>query len=738
MTPLAGIRRFMHSTTEMSSARNPHQPTDFPAVPPSLNAGHYDLRNPPVATHAVPNSAPQETPYLGLQARLSQVWINRWTILLLLILCRTLISVGSLNNDLGSARREALAACAGVEGMASAMASMPHYMSKGVNEIAASGVEKAVNGLMSMLLLSITAVEEIVIFVINLLTSTYLCLITLAVSGSLRAALQVIDDTKDFLDKALGDIGDELSTDIDSFKDDLNEFAKALNSVPKVFGSDDEIPEINIDGPLDKLNNLQLPSGLDDDLDKLNKSIPNFEQVQDFTNDLIRKPFEEVKKLINGSMVAYEFDRSVFPVPQKEKLSFCSDNHGINDFFDKLLETAARAKKIALIVLILLAILVCIPMAYREVWRWRRTQQRAQLLSQNAFDPIDVVHIASRPYTSTVGIKLASRFSSTRRQILVRWFIAYATSTPALFVLALGLAGLFSCLCQFILLKAVEKEAPKLAAEVGEFAGKVVNILNDASEQWAVGTNGVIDSTNNDINKDVFGWVNTTTGAINDTLNGFVDEMSDTLNTTFGGTVLYDPIKEVLNCLIGIKIAGIQKGLTWVSGNARVDFPHLPNDTFSLGAAASLVSDDKGETDSFLSNPGSVATDEITEVVVRLTNKFAEGIRIEAIISTFVVLLWVVIVLIGLIRTLVLFAGRDKTRAEGGPAYVADYNGTSPNMADDGRPYTVEMTNHPGASTAHPAHTGSEKFGYAGMRTDAAIGASHDRKSSHGLLDEKR
>src|SRR6202044_36747 len=103
-----------------------------------------------------------------------------------------------------------------------------------------------------------------------------------------------------------------------------------------------------------------------------------------------------------------------------------------------------------------------------------------------------------------------------------------------------------------------------------------------------------------DINKEVFGWVNTTTGAINDTLNTFVSEMSDALNTTFGGTPLYDPIKEVLNCLIGLKIAAVQKGLTWVSDNAQVNFPHLPNDTFSLGAIASIANDSKTPGDSFL------------------------------------------------------------------------------------------------------------------------------------------
>ena len=85
MLPLAGLRRFLASHTEMSSARNqPNQ--EFPAVPATLNAGEHELRDWPPNYSAPPNTTPYYTPYLGLRARLSQVWINRWTVLLILII----------------------------------------------------------------------------------------------------------------------------------------------------------------------------------------------------------------------------------------------------------------------------------------------------------------------------------------------------------------------------------------------------------------------------------------------------------------------------------------------------------------------------------------------------------------------------------------------------------------------------------------------------------------------------
>lgn len=737
----------------MSSTDTRH-PNYFPAVPPSLSAGDHGMREYYTAAQDTSRPAPHTThtitPYLGLRARLSQVWINRWTILLFLILVRVLIAIGSLNHDLNSAKTEALSACSGVESMGSVMASMPHYMSKGVNELAATGVEKAVHGLMSMLLLSVTAVQELVVFFINLLTATYVCLITLVVSGSLHVALKVVEDVSDFLNTTLGDIGDGLKDGIKGFQDNLNGFVGTLNSIPQVFGSDDStIPTLDVTSSLDRLDKLQLPSSLDEGLNKLNSSIPTFADVQKFTNEAIRLPFQEVMKLMNKTLGTYEFDRAAFPVPQKERLTFCSDNNGIGDFFDGLADIANAARRAFIGTLVVLAILVCIPMAWREIRRWRTMQQRARLVGTNTYEPLDVVYITSRPYTGGFGIKIATKIRSPRRQILARWFIAYATSAPALLVLSIGLTGLLACLCQIILLKSIEKEVPALAGEVGGFAGKVVLALNNASEQWAIGTNKVITATNDDINNEVFGWVNTTTGAVNNTLNIFVDQTTKALNETFGGTILNDPIQEVFNCLIGLKVAGIQKGLTWVSDNAHVEFPLFPKDTFAQGAAAAIDKDNQTTTENFLASPGSEATDKITGAVLKVTKHIKDAIRTEAIISTCVVLIWFIVVLIGLVRAVFLACKHDKTRGEGGLPVSRDIPLTEPVRPYSGAAPAYErhasshfpsfgriLTGHTRAS-AQVDEWQDQKVGYAGERaTPAAVHHGHVRSSSYGQVEK--
>ena len=617
------------------------------------------------------------TPYLGLRARLSQVWINRWTILILLVLARVLIAIGSLHDDIDSAKVQALSACSSVESMGSAMASMPHYMAQGTNELAANGVEKAVNGLEQMLFMAITAVEEIFVFVVNMMYGTYECLITFAVGGAAHAAVAIAKDVTDFLNKTLGDITNDLNNGVKGFQGDMNGFLNDLSSVPNLFGGKVNPPQINLGSQIGELSNVKLPDGIDQGLDQLNASIPNFSQVQNFTNTVLRLPFEEIKKLINESLGPFTFNKSVFPVPQKEQMTFCSDDDGVNSFFDTLYTVADIARKIFIAVLLVAATLACIPMTLMEIRRWRTMQERAALVQRNAMDPMDVVYIASRPYTSAAGLKLSRNFSSPKRQILTRWFVAYVTSTPALLVLAVAIAGLFSCLCQYILLQAVKKEVPALANQVGAFADKIVVKLDNASSAWANGTNGAILAENNKINQDVFGWVSTSTTALNDTLNSFINETTGVIHKAFDGTVLEDPVQQIFNCLIGLKVASVEKGLTWIKDHAHIDFPLFPNDTFSSGAAKALADTDpsngsNANGDSFLADPDSQASDKITAAVVALTDKLTNGIRTEALISTAVLMVWVTVVLIGLSRVLILFCRREKVRGEGGVSYAGD------------------------------------------------------------------
>lgn len=749
-----------------------HQYYEMPEYPQSLApANHQSLptSHPP----------PVHTPYLGLRARLSQVWLNRWTVLLLLIVVRLLLATRDVHNNLISAQDEALAACRAVEHVGSAMASMPHYLSAGVNALSADAMTEAVQALATMLMLALTGVEEMVLFIINLLTSTYVCLITLAVTGSLQAQLAVIEDIADLVETSVNDITGTMSDSLSGFTNDLNRFIAKIN-IGGILGGVDGPPTVNLNSQIDALRNIRIDTTkLDAKLDRLNSSIPTFAEVQNFTNGIIAIPFERVRQLVNGSLANYTFDETIFPRAQKQQLTFCSDNDGIRDFFSTVQATVSKARTIFLAVLLVAAILVCIPMAYREIWRWRNMQSRAVLLERNSFDPMDVIYIASRPITTTWGIKLSSRIGgTTKRQILTRWLVAYATSLPVLFVLALGLAGLLSCLCQYILLAAIKTEVPELISKVANFADKVVSALDGASATWARDANAVVLDTNKRINDDVFGWVTTSTVAVNNTLNAFSDTMTTALNDTFGGTVLYKPITGVFNCLVELKVQGIQKGLTWVHDHAHVNIPSFRPDVFSLGAAASVASNDTDAAGSFLAAPGESTSDEISNAVLKVVGKFETMIRQEAIISVCLVCVWLLVFLIGLGRVLYALTKSDKVRIEGGHNHGAHTHGglypaqslSLPAFArlrgplgmtvDENR--HVNVNNHAKIPELSPRYEENDGWGDVGLGAGEGIlgsvdpgektrlgtmgvttvqavqvDAGHERKSSHGYVGYK-
>lgn len=652
----------MHDRFDMFSSRkhDDHQPA-YPEVPDSLRSDSVEMTNVQKLKEARMNTAPYTTPYLGLRSRLSQIWINRWTILLLLVLVRVLLLIVQLNDNVGDAKTQALSACSKVEDVGSSMASMPHYLSVGVNSLAASGIESAVHAMVTMLDLILQGVESLIYFFINYLIGTYVCLLTALVKGSLDVVADITDEASDAVNKLINSTTNEISSISSDLEDGINSFTSGVKNLFDS-GSGDP-PTVDFSEPINKLKDFSLDENdFGQDIRALNNKIPDFDEVRNKTKEVIGIPFDFVRKALNDSYGSYTFDRDVFPLAQKEKMTFCSDNDTLSSFFQGLFDLIHKARTIFIAILVILAIAVIIPMAWFEIMRWRRQQEHARLIENNHFDSMDVVYIASRPVTSRVGIMLGSRFSG-KRQVLVRWCVAYATSPSAIFVLSLALAGFFSCACQGILLHAVEKEVPAITKEVGAFADDIVGSLSSVSEKWANDTNGVITGVNDDINDDVLGYVRNATDAVNDTITMFNDEMNNAIEVVFNDTILVNPIKSVVRCVIGLKLESIQDGLTWVHDHAKVSLPLFPDDVFSEGAKESVDGD--SDLNTFLASPSSVTTDEVSGAVTKVVQWLRNGIITEALISTGILLVYVIVVLMGVARALAGMVLPDKTRAEG-------------------------------------------------------------------------
>ncbi|KAJ4286573.1 plasma membrane fusion protein prm1 [Collariella sp. IMI 366227] len=710
-----------------------------PPVPSRLNASPFHTsdfetvdingRSGQLRPHA--HTAPTVTAYLGLRARLSQLWFNRWTILLILVLIRVILLTGSLDDNIGDAKAKALSACTKVEDIGSAMASMPHYLSRGVNSLASSTITKTVSGMVQILMMMLTAVESLIFFVINMYVGTFVCVVTALIHGTLDVAIKVVEEATDKINGIITPITKSITDKLSKAQILIDGLDTGISFI------DDAIPDINISGFLDDLKDIKIDSKeFVRTLVNVNKTIPTFDQVEKFAKNAIGIPFDFLKDQVNGSLGNYKFDDSVFPVAKRQALSFCSGNSFLNDFFGNLSGIVSKARIAFAVVIPILAIAAMVGMGYLEIRRWRRETALAREFHQGAQDPLDFSYLVSRPMTGRVGLWLSSKFAkmSEKNRLLIRWTIAYSTSFPALFVLSLAFAGFFSCFCQFVILRSLQKEAPALASQVGNFAEDVVGTLQEVSTGWADGANGVIIKLQDDMNDDLFGWVTNATAAVNNTLETFDNEIDKAITSVFKDTILLNTARNLVGCIIGRKIDAVQKGLTWVHDMAHVNLPLFSNDLFSQGANDSV----NGESDmkSFLASPASVTTDEITDAVHSVISKLEHSLIQEALISTGLLLVYLIVVLVGVVRALVAAATREKTRAEGGEQYGIKAAG----------PPSSRSSNDI-SSIGLDANRGEDPFAdqqqvYLGTvkseRPAPARYPSHMRKSSHPEVDEYR
>lgn len=230
--------------------------------------------------------------------------------------------------------------------------------------------------------------------------------------------------------------------------------------------------------------------------------------------------------------------------------------------------------------------------------------------------------------------------------------------------------------------------------------------------------------------------------------------MTKALNDTFGGTILYEPVTGLYECLIGLKIASFEKVITWVQDNAHVTFPEFKEDIFSLGAAASIAPN-ASNADSFLSSPGNATSDGIVGAVDKVTETLQKAIRQEALIAASLVGVYFVVVLMGVARVVWALCSRDKTRAEGGATgYTGDNQAPNPLPGGPVRdeassfpefggppsaPYPSQHTENWPAAPDYPEDDDEKMMGAAGHRyveTNAA--PEYQRSSTYGYLNDSK
>lgn len=195
-------------------------------------------------------------PYLGARARLSLSWLSQHFLALLLVLVALAFVSSSVSDLVKDGKRSLTAACAGVEGAANVAASLPHYMADGVNQLNSNTVTAVTHGVGTVLDLTLQALEAIIMcvhlqkeplqfvlftlertifgtsFMIDTYRSLFLCLLDLAVHGSLTLLVQAIEQAQEFVTEALSKVREGIQGAIGGINSGLEKSIGLIDKIP--------------------------------------------------------------------------------------------------------------------------------------------------------------------------------------------------------------------------------------------------------------------------------------------------------------------------------------------------------------------------------------------------------------------------------------------------------------------------------------------------------------------------
>ncbi|GAA6008232.1 hypothetical protein JCM10207_000047 [Rhodosporidiobolus poonsookiae] len=613
-------------------------------------------------------------PFLGPRAHLSLSWLSQPFLSLLLVLVALGFLLSAVPPLVSEAKTSLAAACLGVEGAAGVAVSLPHYMAEGVNEMNVRAVRAVTEGAGEVLDMALYAAEKIIIFIIDVYRSLFLCLLDVLIHGSITLLVEAIEEAQEFVSDTVSGLRTAIRSSISGVESAIE---SAVGLIDKIPGVDVDIPDLSIP-ELSSLENITLPSTLVDALTSLNSSIPTYDDLRAQLATLISTPIDALRSEINNTLSnsSASIDVELLPVPAKESIALCADLD--TSWVDDVGADLSKFVKLAIGLVVLALVLLVAACAVWERYRYRAflaavsDARGAWLADLSSSSPSQAPETLSTPHLLTflqsTPQPLLTRLTSFLSRLLhlrtpptrahLSWFLSYIAHPSAWASLALGLTGLLVVQLQIAALEGPVKRAVEQKASDGadSFTAGVTAQLEEkwtkATAEWANGTNGVILGLQGDIDDKLFGWVDNTTTSINTTINTFYDGITDELTAVFNGTVLQDPILNLVYCLLGSKVSSLSSALTWLHDHAHITLPLvepaalLPSNSTTAELSSSLSS-----TDSPYSAPS---------VAGKMLERYRESLEQQRLGFALAIGVWALVVLMGLVG--VVWRERDARR----------------------------------------------------------------------------
>lgn len=533
------------------------------------------------------------------------------------------------------------------------------------NQLIADTINGTMNDARAALILSLTVMEAIINFLIDIYRSTFLCFLELIVGGALALLIAAVQEITSFLQSTLTSTVSGLKNDATSLNSAITTIVNNLNKL-NPFGTI-SAPQFDVSS-LDSLSSITIPTDFENALVQLNNSLPTVSSIKNSIVSLVDTPFEAVKSDINSTFQGLAFDASTLPVPAQNAVSFCNnlDTSSVDDLGNDLLTIT----KIGTIILILLLFALLAGHCALEWYKWRclqfhlhRTREAwvsdpttvytgsasAPSVTLTDHNLLMLQADAQHPLLTRIANSLSAKLRmSPSQHTHLRWFLHYIFHAPALACFLIGFFGLLSVQVQLLAIGPLEaKYTAQAAASVQDLSSTIFAQVNSSmynqSSSYAGTINARVETAQSSVNNGLFGWVNGTTTTLNTTLNNFYTDVQNIVASVFNGTVLENTAQEFVRCIIGSKVDALEEALTFLNENLIVDLPTV-NETVLV-----LSSSDVNE----ITQPIATAAigggqGDSSGLIGRLVATYVDSLKQERIMFSLFLILWGVVVLMGL------------------------------------------------------------------------------------------
>ncbi|ORZ10416.1 hypothetical protein BCR42DRAFT_494452 [Absidia repens] len=512
---------------------------------------------------------------IGVGGQYSVAWMNMATLVLVINIAALMPLYNVLDVIFQSAESQLQSVCTHVNAAADQIHQFPQMMHHYLQTIQNSILDHLRRAMIEL----VTVLQAVVLWFVDVYKSTYRCLIAFAINTALAIFTKIAAP----LQKATEAI--------------MNGIDHATDAIGRLF----HLPDIS---PLPThLSNWT--SSMEDTQRKVNQWTNGTDQLHQW----LSIPFDVLKQQINGSFVNQ--NNSISNVTStttslSSPNTYCDATRLIEDLQD------AHAKvKTSLNVIIGVLVAAIVLCAVCRVFFIRYRHQylhrlRVRVLDQLAATPppsnstntgeranIDR-HDDDGNGTITQSTILARYGHAHHNQLVAsviyrspphaivqplnsrkRWLMFITQSTALSYCLCVSIVGL---LTMYSFLALVRSSSSPLSSSV------ILRQLDANSDQWVQDTiqhttqqiqqnidkqwqtiNQWITHSETMINEQLFGAIRSFAIPVNTTLDNVIQHLSGLITRTVGGTLMEEPAKEVINCLVLNKLDSVQQGVEWIA-----------------------------------------------------------------------------------------------------------------------------------------------------------------------------